>query len=341
MRRALGLAMGQTAGMAEGWRERYLGGSPEAESALFERFGAEITDIQDRFRRRDRSPAVRRPFHAKTVAAIEGCRFEVVDDLDPDLQAGVLRPGARLAATVRFSNASGSVRADPMPDLRGVAVRVHDPPAGFQDLLLTSAPASHARDARQFMAAARVAGEPPLRRLVHALVALGPREGIRMALVVMRDEARPVHSLAAQRFWSRGAFAVGDVAVRLRLEPAAGPGGLVRGYDGLGHDLAARLRQRDVVFFLQAQRFVDERRTPIEDSSVRWRERDSPPETVARLTIPRQDLSAPDAVARAEAVEALAFDPWNTTSPSGIRPLGSQNRARRVVYPASARHRGA
>ena len=47
---------------------------------------------------------------------------------------------------------------------------------------------------------------------------------------------------------------------------------------------------------------------------------------------------APEAQARAAAIDALAFNPWNTTD--DFRPLGNLNRARKAAYDASAAHRG-
>ena len=56
--------------------------------------------------------------------------------------------------------------------------------------------------------------------------------------------------------------------------------------------------------------------------------------TLAQLVIPSQELDAKD---EAE-IDAYSFNPWNA-SIDDFRPLGSMNRARRLVYFASAKLR--
>ena len=65
--------------------------------------------------------------------------------------------------------------------------------------------------------------------------------------------------------------------------------------------------------------------------------RSRPPEPVAVLTLARGDLSTADALAQAQLIDAMAFNPWNTTDE--FRPLGNLNRARKAVYDASSAQR--
>ena len=85
------------------------------------------------------------------------------------------------------------------------------------------------------------------------------------------------------------------------------------------------------------QRYVDEATTPIEDGTVEWKESDAPFETIAQLVIPQQDLRTAAAQEAEALVDNLEFNPWNTTD--AFRPLGNLNRARRIVYQASANYR--
>ena len=55
------------------------------------------------------------------------------------------------------------------------------------------------------------------------------------------------------------------------------------------------------------------------------------------LTIAREDLSTADALAQAQIIAGMAFNPWNTTDE--FRPLGNLNRARKAVYDSSSAHR--
>lgn len=321
------------------WSERYLGGSPEREAELLLGFAEQIRQVQERNRGGAGEP-IRRGFHAKLLAGVVNARFMVSEHLREELRAGPFVPGATHPALVRLSNASGIVAADSVRDLRGIAVRVEAGGGRVHDLLLTNAPASHARDARQFMAAAEAtAGGRRLAALPLLVRALGLREGLRVA-AALRRAARRVSSVATDAFWSRAPFAVGPYAVRFKLQPLAPPPkkpATSREHDFLRHEFVDRLRQGDVRYHLQVLHYVDEEATPIEDGSVAWPERDPPPETVAELLIPRQDLTTGAGPEGERMVEALAFDPWNGSE--SIRPIGSLNRARRPVYRASARFR--
>jgi hypothetical protein len=83
---------------------------------------------------------------------------------------------------------------------------------------------------------------------------------------------------------------------------------------------------------------VDERRTPIEDTSVLWEPEVTPFVRVAQLRIPGCDLHDPRTNAQSEAINQLSFSPWHATAEHC--PLGSVMRARKIAYAASAALRG-
>lgn len=81
------------------------------------------------------------------------------------------------------------------------------------------------------------------------------------------------------------------------------------------------------------QIFVDEKKTPIEDAYIEWKETDSPSIPIATLTILKQEF---DSQLLAD-MEQVAFNPWHTKD---FTPLGLINLARKGVYDASAMHSG-
>ncbi|HEY4079368.1 MAG TPA: catalase family protein [Burkholderiaceae bacterium] len=91
--------------------------------------------------------------------------------------------------------------------------------------------------------------------------------------------------------------------------------------------MAATLKARDIEFDLCVQIQTDARRMPIENASVRWPERLSPPLPVATLRIPRQTFDSPQQLAFAG---RLSINPWHCLAEH--RPLGNQNRARLRIY---------
>jgi hypothetical protein len=114
----------------------------------------------------------------------------------------------------------------------------------------------------------------------------------------------------------------------------------------LRHSLRAFLAHAEAVFEIMVQVRSDPSAMPIDDATVRWRERLSPYRRVAVLTIPRQVFwPAPGmpgpildaAKAVMERGENMSFSPWHGLEPH--RPLGDINEARGRIYAAIAKFR--
>jgi hypothetical protein len=100
--------------------------------------------------------------------------------------------------------------------------------------------------------------------------------------------------------------------------------------------MAATLAERDAEFDFLVQIQTDPHRMPIENASVRWPERLSPPVSVATLRIPKQRFDSPAQLAFAH---NLSYNPWHCLAEH--RPLGNQNRGRYRIYQELARLRQA
>jgi hypothetical protein len=318
----------------QGWKEVYLGGSQAREDELVKGFATEMNHIQSMDKDRQHASVIRRGQHAKILAGITNAEFRIADEVPDDLRSRLFEPGKTYRATVRLSNCNGVVEPDTRPDLRGLAMRVFVDETTVQDFLATNAPASHARDPIQFMVVARAFASGSFAGVLwHLLVGLGPFEMVRVLLVLRAGTSRHVSSLATERFWSRCPIAFGACALKYTFEPLdAAPTTPATGDDYLRDELTERLRRGPVRYGFQVERFVDERSTPIEDGTVQWKST-APPETIASLVIPQQDLTTSDSRQAAERVDGLDFTPWNCVE--ALRPLGSMNRARRWVYEAS------
>ncbi len=332
------------------WSETYSGGSPEAEHAEFTRLAATIVAAQAVARKRASRHGVphgvQRTLHAKSTLAVDNAELRFRADLPTDLQTGFAQPGAAYRTTVRFSNAANLAQPDPEPDLRGVALRIEVDGSTSHDLLMTNFPVSHARDARQFVEFAHAVAGGTLSRLagVGRLVRLfGVRETRRMLNNVRTARRHQPGSVVTETYWSRGALSWGPrLAVRYLLRPAPGTASATPSRTDpsyLSGEAARRIAGGEVRMELCIQRYRDPGSTPIEDTSIEWSTAASPPEPVADLVVPQGDLTTPATQDAARAIEALAFNPWNTTE--SFRPLGNLNRARKASYDASAAMRGA
>ncbi|MCO8277299.1 catalase [Actinoplanes sp. TRM 88003] len=316
------------------WHEAFLGGSPEVERVIFDRVAQQIMLTQLRNRPARGAPIVA-GFQAKGTYAVDDAHLRFVDDLPPELQVGFARPGAAYRTSVRFSNAEGRILDDREPDLRGAALRITVTEDEQHDLLMTNAPVSHARDARQFAEFALATAGGGVGRytgLVKLAFVLGPAEAARMVRNVVAARRR-ITSVATETYWSRTPITWGaELAVQylLRPVPDAPEGGERDSPDFLSAEMEARLSRGDVQFELCVQRYRNPEETPIEDAAVDWRTPGAPPEPVAVLTIRTGSCDNP-------VVHGLRFNPWNTTD--DFRPLGNLNRSRKAAYDASAAHR--
>jgi hypothetical protein len=319
----------------EAWEETYLGGSEEAEKELIERLAREMIEIQESVAAK--TGLKRRTLHSKILVGVQNAHVVIDSSLPSEFSVGYFRPGVTVPATVRFSNASWLVKADGKRDMRGLAIRVHTGESEFHDLLMTSFPVSHARDAQQFVDIAKIAVEAKLFFIPRLVAAIGWSETFRVVRN-LRAARIVVKSLAAQQFWSRAPILWGEHPVRYMARPSANAiekASVASGSDYLETELAERLQTGNVEFRLALQRYVNRRRTPIEDGATEWVESDSPAVEVATLVIPQQDLLSPNGRAAKKAVDLIAFNPWNR--PKEFRPLGNLNRARGLVYLASAK----
>lgn len=318
-----------------GWRERV--GDDEARrheeyARLFERLQ------QAKSRRFGNGRAL----HRKQVLALRA-RLEVPAGLPAHARHGLFAaPGAH-DAWIRLSNGGTDRAPDRRPDVRGFAIKVLgvDGPGALdgartdcQDFLLINHEAFAFPDSRDFVGLVSAAAGGPLALIGWLARRYGPIGALGRVAHLRRVFGRPFAGFAASAFHSAAPIACGPYAARVRLVPAPANGPASRGADWKA-DVAGRLAKAPLQYELQLQFFVDEAATPIEDASVNWPQDVAPYVTVGRLTI----AAAADDPEFERRIEDAVFDPWRALAQH--RPLGEVMRARRAVYYASQRTRGA
>ena len=97
--------------------------------------------------------------------------------------------------------------------------------------------------------------------------------------------------------------------------------------DWLRQAMYATLGSREWEFDFLVQLQTDPRRMPIEDASIEWPEKLSPFVPVAKIRIPSQKF---DAAEQTMLAQQFSYNPWHAVPEH--RPLGNQNRARKVIY---------
>jgi hypothetical protein len=143
--------------------------------------------------------------------------------------------------------------------------------------------------------------------------------------------ARTHSSPLEARYWSCVPYLFGDgQAMQYSIVPRSRERTKIPGRPSpnyLREAMARTLRERDVEFDFLIQLQTDPYRMPVENASVIWPERLSPFVAAARLRVPAQRFDSPAQLAFAH---NLSFNPWHAIP--AHRPLGNQNRARRMIY---------
>ena len=320
------------------WREQV---APD-EAQRYENFARQFAQIQAKKSERH---GTGRALHRKQLCAAQGT-LEVLDGLPEFARHGLFAVAHDYEVWVRLSNGGLDRAADHVPDIRGFAMRVFgvrgesalgNGPAVSQDFTLINQEAfafSGSTEFIDFVVAASGGNAALFKFIVRKYGLFGaPRQLGKMIKVA----GKPFSGFATETLFSTLPMANGPYAVRVRLVPSSANGkpepGAKKDWSA---DFARRLRESPLHWDLQLQYFASEQATPIEDASVNWT---TPYTTVARLMLPQQDPDSPEGRAFDEKVESTVIDPWQAMAEH--RPLGDVQRARKVVYFASQKGRGA
>ncbi len=282
-----------------------------------------------------------RDAHPKTIGLLRGS-FRVEPDLPEELRVGLFEKKRSFDCWVRFSNSSGKVQSDAVPDARGVAIKLLAPrgkgsTAGAelgQDFVLLNTPVMPLGTVALFRDAVYYTIEStPL--LLAAKFALTGNAGVLLGLLKLRGNPG---SLLDIRYWSTTPYRYGpDRAVKYSLRPTSRHRSrkpATPGESYLSEAMQAHLDAHEATFDFCVQFWRPG--MPIEDAAQRWDEAKSPFLKVATLHLPIQKFRNDK---RARQAEALSFSPAHALAEHA--PLGGLNRARGEIYAALSRFRHA
>ena len=280
-----------------------------------------------------------RDAHPKTLGLLRGT-FRIESNLPKALRVGLFEKPRSFNCWVRFSNSSGKVQSDAVPDARGVAIKLLAPrgkgaAAGAelgQDFVLLNTPVMPLGTVALFRDAVYYTIESsPL--LLAAKFALTGHARVLLGLLMLRGN--PSSPLDV-RYWSTTPYRFGhDRAVKYSLLPTSRhrsdkPETLGESY--LSDAMQDHLGEHEASFDFCVQ--LQRRGMPIEDASQQWDEAKSPFLKVATLHLPIQKFRN---AKRAQQAEALSFSPAHALPAHA--PLGGLNRARGKIYTALSKFR--
>jgi catalase len=319
------------------WKEQIQIGEAEK----LEKLAEQLRAIQ----RKNAKPKAVRALHTKSNINV-AAELRIHDNLPEHARVGIFAAPQTYQAYVRYSNGGNKVQHDARGDVRGVAFKVLGVPgaklipglegATTQDFLLIQTSFVPFKNPFEFVGLVEAANNPA--KLPGFLWRTGLGRALKLGKTVTEGMSRKVYSLAASQYWSALPVQWGQYAARYTLKPTAPATENVDRKDSeyLRNELAARLAQGPVSYEFQAQFFVDEATTPIEDPTIDW---SSPYTTLATLTIHKHDVNAAEALELSKKMEEMSFDPWH--APKEFKPLGQMMRARSHAYKLSTIERNA
>ncbi|HEX5415001.1 MAG TPA: catalase family protein [Chloroflexota bacterium] len=272
--------------------------------------------------------------NTKTYGVARGT-FEVRPDLPDHLRQGIFREARSYPAWVRFAG-PGPLAPPDLDDngILSIGIKVMAVPGdkllddekSTQDFTGISAPTFTTPNVAENLKLQQWLGRgTPVLYFVH------PRDPHLLDAIMQGLYARTQRNPLEARYWSCAAYRFGeDRAIQYTIKPRSGEQTAIPRRPGpnyLREAMARTLSRREVLFDFLVQFQTDAFRMPIEDASVVWPERLSPYLPVAQLRLPVQQFDSPRQLAFAD---NLSFNPWHSLA--AHRPLGNQNRARRIIY---------
>ncbi len=304
-----------------------------------------------------------RSAHAKAYGLVRAT-VTVLPDLPAEYAQGIYATPATYDAAIRYSNGLAHVLPDAyLGAACGMAFKIFGVPgttllddeadAGTFDYNLINNPTFFCNTVRDYVVIEPLfaalpqafAQEASRKQWLHDFLTgagkLPSEEWLWDELVSMLSfSAVERRNLLASSYWSMGALRHGDYIAKVRTAPTT----------AVSHDtidvagdpnayrtaLIAELGERHHSFDLQVQLCTDLTLMPVENTSREWPEKVSPFVTVARIDIPRQDISSDTNL---DAADGISLTPWRVREEH--RPLGEIMEVRREVYRQSsiARHR--
>ena len=303
--------------------------------------------------------------HAKTFGVVKA-EVEIISDPAAPYAQGIYATQGHHGALIRFSSASNHLGPDLLlGPVLGFAIKIFgidgpklvedEPNSPTFDLVLKNSPTFIANTAKHYLFIEQIGndslsylsrGKPGFHELLtDFLTGKGTLEQSDWAWdelgAFLKAAQTPVRNPLPSTYWTMGAVRHGDHVAKIRVAPTAESAAQIThheldlnsGPDVYGPALVEELRARPFDYDLQVQLCADLAAMPINDVTVEWPEKLSPFVTVARVHLPRQDVSDPDT---SDQADALAFNQWRVTDEH--RPLGEIMQVRQI-YSASAKVR--
>lgn len=300
--------------------------------------GAIIDRMMDQMRGNFAPGKYERGGNTKTHGIVKAT-VTILDDIPAGFRHGVFARPQTFCAWVRFSGPGPDVPAD-INDVGfgSMAIKLMNVPghklmeeeSTTQDFICVSTPTFVTPNSREN---AKLQYWSLLKLPIFYF--LNPRDSHLRDMLMQALWNETMYNPLGTRYWSCVPYLLGSKQAVMysfvpRAEVDAGIPGLPFGtpsFNYLRDNMKKTLDRKSVEFDLMVQVQTDAHRMPIEHAGIRWPESLSPFIPVARIHIASQDF---DNSLRRDFGRRLKMNPWHALTDH--RPLGNQNRARRLMY---------
>ncbi|KAF4944444.1 hypothetical protein FSARC_14677 [Fusarium sarcochroum] len=286
--------------------------------------------------------------HARTQGIVKGTLY-VSDDLPSHLkQTELFAEAGEYPVICRYSSEPSDPKLDDrIPQPRGLAMKLFNVKGEMfeggreiptQDIEFNSTPALDLADAKTTK---EILGL----RLKYGYNTKEQHEKLEARSDTELQEARnqvPNKHLESTTFYSQTAYRFGDYVIKYNLVPSSeaqkkrGEETVDKQADGILHEwLQDFYSNNDAEYLFQVQLLENIEDQPVEYGGAEWDAEKYPWQTVAKLVLPKQESWNEER--NRFWVDHLRVDPW--LGLVSFQPLGSPNRLRRTLYPASATFR--
>jgi catalase len=295
----------------------------------------------------------RRDVHSKMHGCVKAI-FTVLPNLDSRLRYGLFANPGQYHAWIRFSSGNEYPQKDSAHDARGMAVKLMGvkgkkllqddglPPAETQDFVMMNATQFFIRNIVEYTEFVKYLGSGLNARARYGYFLGGfpiphpSKWHLREMYLAEKTLKRAPDSVLNVQYYSVSAYKLGTQEnVKYTAKPCSESeaSDVSRSNPNfLREEMKKRLASGVACFDFMVQFQVPGKNMPVEDTTVKWSESDSPFIPVARIEIPAQQFEA-----NTELGENLSFNPWHSLPDH--RPIGVMNRIRKAVYLGVSRYR--
>jgi len=277
----------------------------------------------------------KRQVHPKLTGCVKAEFF--IADLPDSLKVGLFKEAKSFPAWIRFSNGETHLSSDSKKDFRGFAIKLMNVPGKkldfthpditSHDFILLNNKTFISNDVKQFTKVLYLLTTPHKlsswpRKFIIAFSSIPLIKRVAKAKVKIKHPAEiPYFSTTPYRFGDE------SKAVKYAVIPSPDNKLLypdIKSKDFLGVNMAATLKEHDLVFDFCIQFQTDADKMPIEDPTIEWT---SELVKLATIRIPAQVI---DTEERKNIGENLSYNIWHCLQEH--RPLGIFNRLRAHIY---------